>query len=104
MNGLNNNNTIPITTPSAYNSFINTAAPYLPQILSLLLTGFVGKRLYNAYHQPKYTLPVKNTDVQDTKSEEPENPENDDDDIEKNKQSQQKSSSLWDYLPFGNRS
>ena len=105
MNGLNNN-TIPITTPSAYNSFINTAAPYLPQILSLLLTGFVGKRLYNAYHQPKYTLPVKNTDVQqdkDTKSEEPENPENDDD-IEKNKQSQQKSSSLWNYLPFGNRS
>ena len=101
MNSLNNN-TIPITTPSAYNSFINTAAPYLPQILSLLLTGFVGKRLYNAYHQPKYTLPVKNTDVQqDTKSEEPENPENDDDDIEKNKQSQQKSSSLWDYLPFG---
>ena len=75
MNGLNNN-TIPNTTPSAYNSFINTAAPYLPQILSLLFTGLVGKRLYNAYHQPKYTLPVKNTDVQqDTKSEEPENPE-----------------------------
>lgn len=72
-------------------NIVDSMAPYLPQFLSILFTGWLGKKMYNAYRKQNAELPVNNADQED--------------DIEMNKPQEQQdshSSSLWDYIPFFN--
>ena len=90
----------------------DTAAPYVPQILSLLFTGWLSKRMFNAYRQQQqqYELPIRRRDeaVVDIPDYQAEHNDTDtiqqEGDIENNQQADKpKRSSIWDYVwPYKN--
>ena len=107
----NNNGLFGFNATNAYNNFIDTAAPYVPQILSLLFTGLLGKRMINAYRQQQqqYELPIRRRDeaVVDIPDYQAEHNDTDtiqqEGDIENNQQPDKpKRSSILDYIPFLN--